>query len=67
MSGSSDHVACRLRCASAVACRDSASTTSGSGPPSGDLELRSDDFASAANRYEIAFGGGASNLELLRS
>lgn len=34
---------------------------------SGDLELRSDDFASAANRYEIAFAGGASNLEVLRS
>jgi hypothetical protein len=33
----------------------------------GDLELRSDNFASAANRYEIAFAGGASNLELLRS
>ncbi len=34
---------------------------------SGDLELRSDDFASAADRIEISFGGGASNLEVLRS
>ena len=34
---------------------------------SGDLELRSDDFASAADRIEITFGGGASNLEVLRS
>ncbi len=34
---------------------------------SGDLELRSDDFTSAADRIEISFGGGASNLEVLRS
>jgi len=34
---------------------------------SGDVELRSDDFAAAADRYEIAFSGGASNLELGRS
>ena len=34
---------------------------------SGDLELRSDDFASAADRYEIAFAGGTSRLEVLRN
>ena len=33
---------------------------------SGDLELRSDDFASAANRYEIAVSGGTGQLELVR-
>ena len=32
----------------------------------GDLELRSDDFASAPDRYEIAFSGGASHLDILR-
>jgi DNA-binding MarR family transcriptional regulator len=34
---------------------------------SGDLELRSDDFGGSTDRYEIAFGGGASNLEVVRS
>ena len=33
---------------------------------SGDLELRSDDFAGAADRYEISFSGGASHLEVVR-
>lgn len=33
---------------------------------SGDTELRSDDFATAADRYEIVFGGGASHLEVTR-
>ena len=33
---------------------------------SGDLELRSDDFATAADRYEVVFGGGASHLEVVR-
>ena len=33
---------------------------------SGDLELRSDDFGGSADRYEIAFGGGASSLEVVR-
>lgn len=34
---------------------------------SGDLELRSDDFGGAADRYEIAFAGGTSQLEIVRS
>ena len=34
---------------------------------SGDLELRSDDFGGAADRYEIAFAGGTSQLEIARS
>jgi len=33
---------------------------------SGDLELRSDDFASAADRYEISLNGGASDLKIVR-
>lgn len=33
---------------------------------SGDTELRSDDFARASDRYEIAFGGGASHLDVTR-
>ena len=30
----------------------------------GELELRSDDYGRAADRYEISFGGGASDLEI---
>jgi DNA-binding MarR family transcriptional regulator len=33
---------------------------------SGDLELRSDDYATAADRYEVVFAGGASQLSVLR-
>jgi DNA-binding MarR family transcriptional regulator len=33
---------------------------------SGDVELRSDDFSGAADRYEISFTGGASQLEVVR-
>ena len=33
---------------------------------SGDLELRSDDFGGSTDRYEIAFSGGASHLEVVR-
>ena len=33
---------------------------------SGDVELRSDDFGGAADRYEISFTGGASQLEVVR-